>query len=167
MRRIRILIGLVFMLTSAEKVHCQITDKRKINTLTKTYENLSCKDELYKLEYITNVNTFIFKLAISDSKEIGYKVMLTDIHPEGIFSIELDGKTYIRILSIDNGNRFIKEKFTNGFRFGTTTNIIDIEILECTSPFKIKKVINELKALLASKNIEPEKIQAFELKKTN
>ena len=115
-----------------------------MESLIESYKDLTDKNNEYKMEFVANKNTLIFKFKTQNSEEIGYKAILTDIHPQGIFRFESDNKNFIRILSIDNGHRFIKEKFRNGFRVSNTTNIIDIELPKNTDLEKTDKVIRDL-----------------------
>ena len=131
----------------------------KIDSLIESYENLIDKNNEYKIEFVENKNTLIFKFKTQNSEEIGYKAILADIHPQGIFRFESDHKNYIRILSIDNGHRFIKERFRNGLRVSNTTNIIDIEVAKNTDLEKIDNVIRALKSVLEKPIMEPEEIQ--------
>ena len=130
-----------------------------MDSLIESYKKLTDKKNEYKIEFIENKNTLIFKFKTQNSEEIGYKAILTDIHPQGIFRFELENKNYIRILSIDNGHRFIKEKFRNGFRVSNTTNIIDIELTNDIYLEKVDKVIRELKSVLEKPVTESNEIQ--------
>src|SRR5690606_21355536 len=126
----------------------QNKNQMKIGSLIESYKNLTDNENEYNIEFLENKNTLIFKFKNQNSKEIRYKAILTDIHPQGIFRFELDNKIFLRILSIDNGHRFIKEKFINGFRVSNTTNIIDIELPKNTNLEKTEKVIRDLKNVL-------------------
>jgi len=140
-------------------VKSQNKNRMKMDSLIESYKKLTDKKNEYKIEFIENKNTLIFKFKTQNSEEIGYKAILTDIHPQGIFRFELENKNYIRILSIDNGHRFIKEKFRNGFRVSNTTNIIDIELTNDIYLEKVDKVIRELKSVLEKPVTESNEIQ--------
>src|SRR5690606_34023605 len=94
-----------------------------------------------------------------NSEEIGYKAIMTDIHPLGIFTFKSNSTNYIRVLSIDNGHRFIKEKFRNGFRLSNTTNIIDIELSKDIDFVQVTKVLKRMKNILEKPENKPEEIQ--------
>ena len=140
-------------------VKSQSKNLMKISSFIESYKKLSDKKNKYKIEYVENKNTLIFKFKTQDSEEIGYKAILTDIHPQGVFRIELLNKNFIRVLSIDNGHRFIKEKFRNGFRVSNTTNTIDIELPNKINLEKVKKIIKDLKRALKKPVIESDEIQ--------
>jgi len=167
MKILRILLGFVFTVLIIGNVNSQNTNRINAESLIKSFENLSDKNNGYKLEFIENKNTLIFKIKTQNSEEIGYKVILTDIHPQGIFRFESENKNFIRILSIDNGHRFIKEKFRNGFRVSNTTNIIDIELAKNTDLEKIDKVIGDLKSVLEKPKTESDEIQIVVPNSTN
>ena len=167
MKILKILLCFTFITMIIGNVNSQNENTMKMDSLFKSYENLSDKKNEYKIVFVEDKNTFIFKFKTLDSEEIGYKAILTDIHPQGIFCFEMDNKNFIRILSIDNGHRFIKEKFRNGFRVSNTTNIIDIEITKNTDLGKIDKVIRDLKGVMEKPVTESDEIQIVVPKSTN
>ncbi len=148
-------------------INSQNTNRMKMDSLIESYKNLSDKKNGYNIEFVENKNTLILKFQVQNSEEIEYKAILTDIHPQGIFLFELENKNFIRILSIDNGHRFIKEKFRNGFRVSNTTNIIDIELIKKVDLEKIDKVIGDLKSILEKPVTESDEIQIIVPKSKN
>ena len=148
-------------------INSQNTNRMKMDSLIQSYKNLSDKKNGYNIEFVENKNTLILKFQVQNSEEIEYKAILTDIHPQGIFLFELENKNFIRILSIDNGHRFIKEKFRNGFRVSNTTNIIDIELIKKVDLEKIDKVIGDLKSILEKPVTESDEIQIIVPKSKN
>jgi len=167
MKKIKFVFSLVIILITLENLSCQEISKNKIDDLIISFESLSESNAVYKLEYIEKKGTLFFKIKLPNSEEIGYKVILTDIHPEGIFTIKINEKNNIRILSVDNGHRFIKEKFRGGYRVSNTTNIIDIEILQNTNSFLIDEVIKNLKMILKEEENENVDIQIIVPKNKN
>ena len=148
-------------------INSQNTNRMKMDSLIQSYKNLSDKKNGYNIEFVENKNTLILKFQVQNSEEIEYKAILTDIHPQGIFLFELENKNFIRILSIDDGHRFIKEKFRNGFRVSNTTNIIDIELIKKVDLEKIDKVIGDLKSILEKPVTESDEIQIIVPKSKN
>lgn len=151
----RKLLLLIFLVTTIN-TYCQ--SKINIKAVINSYMNISNNKATYELEFIDKEKTFIFKFKLLSNREIYYRVILKDIHPEGIFYVENKTKTFIRILSVDNGHRFIHEKFINGFRIGNTTNIIDIELLKNTDKLKVDRFIFELKNALKKEEVESDEI---------
>lgn len=105
---------------------------------------------IYDLDYIEEKEIIYLTFYKDSVIKRGLKMLIKDIHPEGIFLISKDGRNTIRILSIDNGHKFIEENFRNGFRLSKTTNLVDI-----TTSQELKKVnsfIIKMKEFIASKN---------------
>ena len=144
-------------------VNSQNINRNNIRSLIKSYENLSDKKNEYKIEFVENKNTLILKFKTQNSEEIGYKAILTDIHPQGIFVFTSGNIDFIRILSIDNGHRFIKD----GFRVSNTTNIIDIELTKNIDLEKVDRVIKDFKSVLEKPVIESDEIQIVVPKSSN
>lgn len=165
MKILRNLLGFAFIIVG--NVNGQDINRAKMESLIESCKNLTDKQNEYEIEFDENKNTLIFKFKTQDSEEIGYKAILTDIHPQGIFRFELENKNFIRILSIDNGHRFIKEKFRNGFRVSNTTNIIDIELTKSIDLEKFDKVIEDLKNVLEKPVAESDEIQIVGPKSKN
>ena len=82
-------------------------------------------------------------------------MLVKDIHPEGIFLLSTEGKKEIRILSIDNGHKFIEEDFRNGFRLSKTTNLLDVETNQNIQ--EINSFIRKMKEFVASKELPVKK----------
>ena len=132
----------------------QNTNQMKMDSLIESYKNLTDIENEYNIDFVENKNTLIFNFKTQDSEEIRYKAILTDIHPQGLFRFESDNKNFIRILSIDNGHRFIKD----GFKVSYTTNIIDIELPKNIDLKKVDRVIKDLKSVLKKPVIESDEI---------
>ncbi|WP_338731405.1 hypothetical protein [Mangrovimonas cancribranchiae] len=167
MKTLKILLFFTIFTMTIGNVNSQNTDQMKMDSLIESYKNLTDKENKYNIEFVENKNTLIFKFKTQNSEEIGYKVILTDIHPQGIFRYESENKTFIRILSIDNGHRFIKEKFRNGFRISNTTNVIDIGLPKIVDIEKAEKVIKDLKIVLEKPITEPDETQIVGPKSKN
>jgi hypothetical protein len=167
MKRVKILLCFALITMIIGNAKSQNTNQMKMDSLIESYKNLTDKENEYNIEFVENKNTLIFKFKTQNSEEIGYKVILTDIHPQGIFRFESDNKTFIRILSIDNGHRFIKEKFRNGFRVSNTTNVIDIRLPKIEDLEKTDKVIRDLKSVLEKPVTESDEIQIVGPKSKN
>lgn len=118
----KILIILLF----AVNAQCQ---DRKNDTLLRfvdSFSSLSFNQLKYGAVYIEKKETVIFNL-YGDGDLLGsYKLLIRDIHPNGVFLIQENGINYIRVLSLNNGTVFIEEEFRNGYRLSHTTKYIDI-----------------------------------------
>jgi len=137
-------------------VSCKTVAQKKsdspIENSLKAFNSMTNESSKYELDFIDENNTLYFKYELGEKKRFGYKANLDDIHPEGIFIIEKENKTFLKILSINNQKVFIKEKFRGEFRLGNNTNIIEIEL-----PENIKENLNQLVENLKSIFVEEEK----------
>ncbi len=132
--------------------------------LIQSFSNLSYEDVKFEISYIKEKNTLYFKKFKSHKLDKAYRLLLVDIHPKGVFIYGNEGENMIRILSINNGNVFIEEKFTNsGFRISKTTNYIDIgywneESVNLLSDFIIN-LENFINSGLMKKIVNPKEIE--------
>lgn len=119
---------------------------------------------VYDFKYIEEKEMIYLTFYQDSFIQRSLKLLIKDIHPEGIFLISDKEKTVIRILSNDDGHKFIDEKFKNGFKVSKTTNYVDFT---ATSPLsEINLFIDKLKAFLKSRNSklkenENEKIELY------
>lgn len=95
--------------------------------MKKSFSSLSFEDFTFKVSYIEEKETLYFEVMKNESTINAYKLLKRDIHPKGFFLIKDDTNLYsIRILSLHNGNVFIKENFKGKYRHSNTTNFVDI-----------------------------------------
>jgi hypothetical protein len=155
MYRIIVCIAILFLTTEAVK--SQNKNKER-NTLIKLFSDLSSDDLSYKLSYLKGKKTF--ELEVSNKKvSKKYKFLEKDIHPEGVFFDENKKNYTLKILSIDNGHRFIFTKLRNGIRLSNTDNIIKIDNISTEKKENLKKFIYKLrnyrKSLIKKKPEDP------------
>jgi hypothetical protein len=155
MKILNIILCLAIFKMTVGSINGQNTNQKKMDSLIESYTNLTDKKNDYNIEFIENKNTLIFNFKTESSREIGYKAILTDINPLGVFLFESDKKTFIRILSIDSGHRFIKQNIN----YSNTTNVIDIELPKNVNLEKANKVIESLKSILVKPEKESDDIQ--------
>ena len=94
-----------------------------VNLIAEKFTGLSSEKYIYSFNYVKNKETLIFKKTES-KKSTEYKILIKVIHPEGIFFEREENFLRLKILSIDNGNRFIESKYRDKIRLSNTTNII-------------------------------------------
>ncbi|MEM9547600.1 MAG: hypothetical protein AAGA77_16590, partial [Bacteroidota bacterium] len=87
----------------------------------------------------------------------GLKMLIKDIHPEGIFLLSEKGGNKVRILTIDNGHKFIEEHFRNEFRVSKTTNLVDIKTSQASE--KVNSFISKMKEFINFKISPKEKYE--------
>lgn len=112
---------------------------------------------VYDFRYIEEKATLYLSIFEQDIQKKGYRLLIRDIHPEGIF-VE---KNKIRVLTINNGHMFVEEKFRSGKRLSHNTNYIDIEGYMDLD--KAQKFVESLRTFVKSKTQKP-KIKDEEIK---
>lgn len=157
----KVVIYMMVFFLSLGTIQSQNKEK-EIKNLEKLASNLGNDNSNYKLSYIKSKKTFILEVA---NKEVSkkYKFLEKDIHPEGVFFDEIKDSYTLKILSIDNGRRFIFTKFkSTGVRLSNTTNIISLDNISFKKKESLKKFIYSLrnyrKSLIREK---PEDTQIF------
>ena len=115
----------------------------KINDLI----NSLTDDSTIEFSVDTKKNTL---LITEDKKEVAsrYKLIIDDIHPEGIFYTREKGETRIKILSLNNYNVFTEDVRKNNKVSGRTINIVELIVVN-NNEVKVKEIINLLKQFVA------------------
>lgn len=126
-----------------------------------TLELLSKDNLVYRGNYFVRKEMLYFEV-FEGKKQNGYKLLIKDIHPEGVFFHQDSLKKSIRIISINNGKLFIKEEFRNEFRVSNNANYIDIHLNDKVNMDLIDKFINQLKSFIYA-NQERNKIISDEI----
>ncbi len=112
-----------------------------------SFNSLTNESAKYELDFFEEKNTLYFKCELGEKKKFGFKAILKDIHPEGIFIIEKENTKFLRILSIHNGKVFVREIFKGQFRNSNNTNIIEIELPENIYNKELEKLVENLKSI--------------------
>ena len=113
-----------FQYLSGQTSGCAITEA-EIDSLNRAFLNVTEDGKQTMVEYDSLKSTFIFTSLKNAVLLKTYKLIVTDIHPEGVFPIEQGGKVYIKIISRCAGNVFIETYHGNGIlRSGSTGKII-------------------------------------------
>ena len=118
---ILILILFSFDTCASSSSNCAF-DKMKIDSLNQLFRQISTVENQVFVEYDTLKSTFNIKVYNSEKLWKSYKLIVSDIHPEGIYFIEIDGKFNIRIISRCAGNVFIETSHKQGVIHSKTTN---------------------------------------------
>lgn len=141
--------------------------------LKESFHSLSYDDLEFKVNYIKNEKTLYFESKRSGNSIKGYKMLIEDIHPKGIFLYESKETFSIRILSLNNGNVFIEDNLDSKYKYSKTTNHIDIGNWSEDYKPHLKLFISIFKDFLASKkpiknnNLDNEEIIITEEKNKN
>lgn len=95
--------------------------------LKESFSSLSYGEFEFRVNYIEGKETLYFETIKSGKPINGYKLLVEDIHPKGIYLYEDNRGIYLlRILSINNGNVFIEENLGKKHKHSKTTNYVDI-----------------------------------------
>jgi len=101
--------------------NCPI-DRVKIDSLNQLFEEISTIDSHPIIEYDSLKSTLVFNIYSKERLLKSYKILIADIHPEGIFYFEQDGVLFLKIISKCSGNVFIKTDHKGKFVLSKTTN---------------------------------------------
>lgn len=140
-------IGFLLILMVSYKAVGQKESNSPIESSLKTFNSMTNGSAKYELDFIDEKYTLYFKYDLGEKKRFGYKAILNDIHPEGIFIIERGDTKYLRILSIHNGKVFVREKFRGQFRNSNNTNIVEIELPDNINKKQLDELIENLKSI--------------------
>lgn len=156
-------ILLIFTVTCSTVA--QKESNSQIENSLKTFNSMTNEFSKYELDFIDEKNTLYFKYELGEKQKFGYKAILNDIHPEGIFIIEKEDRKFLRILSIHNGKVFVREKFKGQFRNSNNTNIVEIELPENIDGKQLNELVENLKSIFV-KEEKKTPIQIVEPPKT-
>lgn len=121
----------------------------------KSFQQLSYNDFEYSVDYMEDKKTLYFKSIKSGIPVNGYKLLVEDIHPKGIYLYKSNGRYTIRVISLNNGNVFIKENFGGKYRNSNTTNYVDIGAWgESNKPNIVEFILNFQKFVTERKATE-------------
>lgn len=133
--------------------------KSDIDKLVSVANNFTNDQFSFGLEYVEEKSTFVFTKKKGDELIKIYKLIKSDIHPEGIFTIDKEDGFYLRILSLSNNKVFVSERFINGFRRGNNINFVDIGNLKDVSKKELSEFIELFKKVVSDKSpIDVDKI---------
>lgn len=97
-------------------------DRVKIDSLNQMFKEISPIDYQTAIEYDSLKSTLLFNIHNKEQLLKSYKVLVADIHPEGIFYIEQDGVLFLKIISKCSGNVFIETNHKGKYVLSKTTN---------------------------------------------
>ena len=163
MNRKVIAIGILLILANSCKTNAQEKVNIPIQKSIELFNSWTTETSKYELEFIEEKNTLYFKYELEEKRRYGFKAILEDIHPEGIFILKNEDKTFLRILSIHNGKVFVRERFRGQFRNSNNTNLIDIELPEKVDKQELDELVVNLKTIFVKEEKETP-IQIIEAK---
>lgn len=99
-----------------------------INNLKRAFGELSYKEYEYRLDFNKQKKTLYLEVSKSGKAVKGYKLLVKDIHPLGVFVIDNDSICSLRLLSLNNGHVFIDENLDKKYVHSNTANYVDIGI---------------------------------------
>lgn len=149
-----LLIGILIMFTTPCKTFAQNKSNLSIEKSIYNFNSLTNGSSKYKLDFIEKKNTLYFKYELGEKKKFGFKAILEDIHPEGIFIIERENIKYLRILSIHNGKVFVREVLRGQFWNSNNTNIIEIQLPENINDKALTVLVENLKSIFIKEEKE-------------
>lgn len=136
---------LIFSMTSCK---AQVSTKESISFVD-LYSDLSPNGKI--AEFDNKSKEISFKNFSKNGDPVNYKLLANDIHPLGVFVLG-ESKNVVRILSIDNGKRFVRERVISGFRTSNNTNYIDLNFNSSKNINEVHKFVEALIDFLESKS---------------
>lgn len=94
----------------------------KVDSLNQLFKEISPIDYQTVIEYDSLKSTLLFSIHDKGQLLKSYKVLVKDIHPEGIFYIEQDEMLFLKIISRCSGNVFIETDHKGKYVLSKTTN---------------------------------------------
>ena len=94
----------------------------KIDSLNQLLKEISPIDYQTVIGYDSLKSTLLFNVHNKEQLSKSYKVLVADIHPEGIFHIEQDGVLFLKIISKCSRNMFIETDHKGKFLLSKTTD---------------------------------------------
>lgn len=119
----RLLIGILLLLTT-KSIGQNIADSLILSIQTHL-DSLAFENKTCKISYLNDKNTLYVGILDEEKIITEYGLLIHDIHPMGIFSISKDSISFIRLLSLENGNVFTKETTRNDINLSSSTNYVD------------------------------------------
>lgn len=141
-------ISSIFSYSSIGQKNDCIIEQAKLNLINQMLNDYSLKKEHTLVDYSVEKQTFNFKHFIDSTLTNSYKSIITDIHPEGIYLIEDEGKLHIKLISRCTGNVFIKTQYRNGFLNSNTTNYVLIGGYGIESRKELGQITSLLKSVV-------------------
>lgn len=133
---------------------CQDNKQTNLIKFQESFNSLSNVDFEYIVRYDENNETLYFETIKLGKLINGYKILIKDIHPKGIYLFEDSGIYSIRILSINNAHVFIKENFEKKYRYSNTINYVEIGVWSNDYKDLLKLFIHTFEEFLNSKKTE-------------
>jgi len=119
-----------------------------VKSLNEMLSDVSIKEQV-DVSYDMTKSTLIFNV-YDDLNELRktYKLIVTDIHPEGIYSVEQEGNIYIKIISRCAGNVFIETTVRDSFLNSNSTDKILIGRYSLDRKRDIDSIIEKIKHIV-------------------
>lgn len=132
-----IIIVLSLTTTACSSQDSNSLELKEMNEVLKIFDSKTVSS----LDYVESKRTFIFYEHIRDSLIQECKLILEDIHPEGIYIIDKNDGLSLNIISVNNGSVFANTKFVNGIRRGKSTNKFTKNSINIESREDVQKFI--------------------------
>lgn len=140
----KFIIGLSVISLTMNSIYCQ-GDLKEITNLKKNFTELSENNLTYDLSYLEDKRTFILDISNKKDKK-SYKFLEEDINDVAIFFDETKDGLTLKILSVDNGHRFIFTKIRNNIKLSNTVRLIEIDGINLKKKEILIKFINSLRS---------------------
>lgn len=144
----RIFVFLALFCLSLNSTFCQDTRQEMVNEILVELSALGNKKYSYFLNYIEEKSTLEFITKKDGEVKELYRLLIQDIHPEGLFLAESGDGLQLKILSKNHSSVFIYEKYRNGIRLSNNIKFIEFGQFSCVHKKRLKKVVQLLRKFI-------------------
>jgi len=144
----------VFLAISINSAYSQ-TNSEIIKSINQILEQISDSKENTYLMFDSLKNTLIFKNFKNYNLEKSNRIIVTDIHSEGVIVEESNKKFSIKIITNCDKNLFINTTVRNGFKISNSTNKIKIGKYKKKHKDKLIAICNNIQKII--QNTKPKK----------
>lgn len=121
-----------------------VVEEAQLDSINLVFSNIA-HGEKTQMDYDSSKSTFVFRACTEDRLQKTYKLIITDIHPEGIFPIEQEGQFHIKLISRCSGNVFIETTHRGEILHSKSTNKVVLGGYSPESRKEVKKICDILK----------------------
>ena len=160
MNRVR-LIGVIYFLAALVIACCAQSNEHAngMDVVNQLFAELDKDGVNTQVQFLAEKSTFVIKVYKNENKEKAYRLIATDIHPEGIYSYGDEKELYLKLVSRCAGNVFINSTSSGRAMRSQTTNKIVLGPYSPSNKGQIDQLIVGFSKIVKTltKNKEPDK----------
>jgi hypothetical protein len=160
---LRITLSFTFiLLIGKHSAFSQKIEKESITRLVNSFNNLSGKGSVFKLKFIEKDSVLIFQKEKME-EQVLYRVLIKHIHPEGIYIDRnlITRELVLKIISMDNGNLFIKTESGKNPKLSEIINVISFAKFNRSKEKAMNEFVENMREVLRTFNKQEESEEIF------